>query len=547
MQDNRVIAFASKSLSPTEQRYANIERELLACVFGAERFHSFIFGAHFQIQSDHKPLEMITKKSLTAAPARLQRMLLRLQRYDYEVTYVPGSEMTLADSLSRASTKADTTPIPLDYQVCLIHFSKPRLDKLRAASKADEQIQLCMKYVIDGFPLTRRELPDLVKPYWCFRDELCIDDGILFKGMQAIIPKSLQQEFLQNIHEGHLGITRCQQRARTSVFWPNLNQEIMDMVTKCDSCQKQQRSQKKPSLMPLASELQAIPWYTLSMDLFHHDGKTYLIIADYATRYPIVELLHKESTSKTIAELCLKYFSLFGIPHTVISDNGPQFIGQPFLALMERLGIHHTTSSPHHPESHGFIEREIGTVKTLMKKGETGGNIHLSLLNLRSTPQGRAPSPAELLFGRKIFAGLPIRTQCLSEDARLLRADAKITTDDAKQFTIDDFVYYQDVAKKTWHPGTVVGVGPEPRSYTIRCEASGAMLRRNVSLIRRRPPTTEKTPSANITRPPDCIAVSVPLSTPDPPLQQPAPSVPPVKTSRFGRPIRTPARFNDDL
>ena len=76
VQDERIIAYASKSLTDTEKRYANIERELLACVFATERFHNYIYGKPVIIESDHKPLEMIAKKHLSAAPARLQRMLL---------------------------------------------------------------------------------------------------------------------------------------------------------------------------------------------------------------------------------------------------------------------------------------------------------------------------------------------------------------------------------------------------------------------------------------------------------------------------------------
>jgi len=111
IQEGKVIAYASKSLTDAETRYANNERELLACVFGAEKFHTYVFGAPFVIESDHQSLEMITKKSLSAAPARLQRMLLRLQRYDYTIRYRPGKEMVLADSLSRLPTSIDSPEI----------------------------------------------------------------------------------------------------------------------------------------------------------------------------------------------------------------------------------------------------------------------------------------------------------------------------------------------------------------------------------------------------------------------------------------------------
>ena len=89
------------ALTPVEQRYANIEREMLACVFGAERFHTYVFGRSFTIESDHKPLEQISLKNLADAPARLQRMLLHLQNYDVKITYKPGREMVVADTLSR--------------------------------------------------------------------------------------------------------------------------------------------------------------------------------------------------------------------------------------------------------------------------------------------------------------------------------------------------------------------------------------------------------------------------------------------------------------
>ena len=93
LQNRKPIAFASKTLSDCEQRYANIEREMLAVVFGCERFHTYLFGKRFLVQSDQKPLEMIHRKNLAAAPQRLQRMLLRLQPYDFELRYKPGKEI----------------------------------------------------------------------------------------------------------------------------------------------------------------------------------------------------------------------------------------------------------------------------------------------------------------------------------------------------------------------------------------------------------------------------------------------------------------------
>ena len=101
MQKGKPIAFASKSLSDAETRYANIEREMLAVVFGCERLHTYVFGKSVTIESDHRPLEMIHIKNLSAAPQRLQRMLLRIQPCAITILYRPGKEMAMADALSR--------------------------------------------------------------------------------------------------------------------------------------------------------------------------------------------------------------------------------------------------------------------------------------------------------------------------------------------------------------------------------------------------------------------------------------------------------------
>lgn len=118
VQEGKVVPFASRALTDTEKRYANIEREMLAVVVACEKLHSYLFGKKFTVESDHKPLEMIHLKNLTATPTRLQRMLLRLG-YDLTNKYKPGSEMLLVDPLSRLN------PLPSDksllpQKVCLV-------------------------------------------------------------------------------------------------------------------------------------------------------------------------------------------------------------------------------------------------------------------------------------------------------------------------------------------------------------------------------------------------------------------------------------------
>ncbi len=121
---------------------------MLACVFGAERLHQYVFGKHFVIESDHKPLEMITKESRTVAPAHLQRFLMRMQRFHFRIQYRPGKDMALTDSLSRLPTTQETLPdtTASDITILLIQFSHAKLEELRTAKKEDPVLSRLAQY-----------------------------------------------------------------------------------------------------------------------------------------------------------------------------------------------------------------------------------------------------------------------------------------------------------------------------------------------------------------------------------------------------------------
>ena len=130
MEEGKVVAFTSRALTDTEKRYAKIEREMFTVVVACEKFHSYLFGKKFTVESDHKLPEMIHLKNLTAAPPRLQRMLLRIQGYDLTIKYKPSTEMLLVTQRSRLS------PLPSDesllpQKVCLVQFSDARLGTLK--------------------------------------------------------------------------------------------------------------------------------------------------------------------------------------------------------------------------------------------------------------------------------------------------------------------------------------------------------------------------------------------------------------------------------
>ena len=142
--NNKPIAFASKALTPSETRFANIERELLAVVYGFEKFLSFLYGRSFVVKTDHRPLEQIYKKNLMQAPPRLQRMLLRLQPYDCVTKHLPVREMVIADALLRLSP-LDEFEVP-DMNVKVHHLIRITLAKMEKFKWKLQKMKPCSSY-----------------------------------------------------------------------------------------------------------------------------------------------------------------------------------------------------------------------------------------------------------------------------------------------------------------------------------------------------------------------------------------------------------------
>ena len=155
LQDNKPCAYASRSMTNSQTKYAQIEKELLAICFGIEKFSQYVFGKKFKVETDHKPLVPIFNKNLNECPIRLQRMLLSLQRYDCEVVYKPGKHLVIADTLSRANLDIEyKDKMDIESQVWLviqkIDISDARLEELQRETEADETLKLIKQYILEG-------------------------------------------------------------------------------------------------------------------------------------------------------------------------------------------------------------------------------------------------------------------------------------------------------------------------------------------------------------------------------------------------------------
>ena len=136
------VSFASRALLDAEKNYAQIEKELLSIVYGCQRFHQFIHGASIQAETDHKPLENLFQKSLVDCPLRIQKMMLKLQKYDLEVKYVPGKFLAVADALSRMTDTAYNRKSDEKGVEELDHYVNAIIQVLQVTNRQKEKIVL---------------------------------------------------------------------------------------------------------------------------------------------------------------------------------------------------------------------------------------------------------------------------------------------------------------------------------------------------------------------------------------------------------------------
>ena len=206
--------------------------------------------------------------------------------------------------------------------------------------------------------------------------------------------------------------------------------------------------------------------------LFFQGGKWYLLICDYSSKFPVVHGLPATSSKDVISALSSS-FSVFGIPEEIISDNGSQFTAKEYQDFAARYGSRITTSSPHHPRGHGFIECQVQTIKHIFTKcAEDGSDPHLALLQLRTTPLDcRTPSLSELLQNRQLRTTLPaiIRPPANSETVQAsLQSRQDFSKYDAHtkglpRLLPKQLVRLQDPSTKKWSiPGEVLQKAETP-------------------------------------------------------------------------------------
>ena len=283
-----------------------------------------------------------------------------------EEEYQPGKEIVLADTLLRLLSVRNKETIDLDVRVDFVRFSDEHIQELRNKMNDDQVLRTLSETIVTGWPKTIKELPTSIRSYWAFRDELSVEDGILLKGTQVIIPESMPSFILDRLHYDHLVIEKSRLRAKDSGYWININRDIETTVKSRHICQEHQPAQQHETLLP--HEIPSGPWGVVGTNMLIFNDADWLIIADYYSKFPIVRKMPRPSLSSSVVSVTKQIFSETGVPSRVVSDNGPHFVSACYADLSKKMSFRHVTSSPRYPRSNGFVERQIQTMQHVMKK-----------------------------------------------------------------------------------------------------------------------------------------------------------------------------------
>jgi hypothetical protein len=371
MQDNGVIAYASRSLRPHEQNYPTHDLELAVVVHTLKVWRHYRMGTHFNIFTDHKSLKYIfTQADLNM---RQRRWLELIKDYDLEVHYHLGKANVVADALSR---KSQCNYVMMDSRINTLcdELSKMKIEVIPSGALSHISVeptlrdQIIMAQLSDkGVQIIKENLHQKTEKYKCFHQD---GKGILWFGSRLVVPKNkdLKKKILDEAHLSkffmHPGSTKMYHDLKPSYWWTRMKREIAQYLSECDTCQRIKASHLKSAgaLQPLS--VPSWKWDDISMDFIvglpntprHHDSIWFIV--DRLTKVARFLPVHTTDKAQKYAELYIdRIVCLHRLPWTIVSDRGAQFVARFWEQMQESLGTKLIRSLAYHPQTYGQTKR----------------------------------------------------------------------------------------------------------------------------------------------------------------------------------------------
>lgn len=399
--DEHPIAFMSHKLNGAQRNYSVTEQECLAAILSLKKFRGYIEGMPFKVVTDHASLKwLMSQKDLNG---RLARWSLKLQGYDFSIEHRKGKENVVPDALSRvyveellASDEPDGL-VDLDDEA----FNHPDYEALKSPALKDPDRLPDLQVRGNRLYIRKRHRGSELSP-----DKTC---------WKLWIPKILTNSIIKSYHNpplsSHSGMRKTLDKIKRHYFWPNMVPEVRNFVRKCEVC-KECKAPNATLRPPMGKQVSVErPWQRLYMDLLgpyprsKSGNSMLLIVLDQYSKFVLLKPLRKASASEIIRYLKHDIFHLFGVPETIWSDNGSQFVSKEFRDLLTTYGVMHIRTATHSPQSNASerVNRSIlSAIRSYIAHDQQNWDVEISsiasaLRNNKHDSTGY--SPHYLVFG----------------------------------------------------------------------------------------------------------------------------------------------------
>ncbi|XP_037822594.1 uncharacterized protein K02A2.6-like [Lucilia sericata] len=413
--EERPIAYASRTMSVTEQRYSQIDKEALAIVWAVQKFFKYLYARHWTLITDHKPLTQILHPSKSLPVLCISRMANYadfLSNFDFEIIYKPSKENINADYMSRivpdnsVKSQCNENYVITEYDEFdtfifrQINQLPVTAEKIANETRKDSVLGKIVAILEKGHSLAKYG-------YTAPESNYRLSGNCLIFEHRVVIPQKFRKDILQNLHAAHLGMVKMKGIARSFVYWPKIDADIEAVAKDCNDCARVANKPKKYT--DHHWEYPKGPWERVHIDYAGpFEGMMLLIITDAYSKWLDVKITKSITAEATIA-LVDEVFANYGVPAMVVSDNGTNFSSEEFNKYLTAVGVrYHKYTAPYHPSTNGQAERSVQTVKNALKamctsKQTLQQNLNEFLRQYKNAPHSTTGvSPAQLFLGRQI-------------------------------------------------------------------------------------------------------------------------------------------------
>ena len=416
----RPVHLASRSLTETEVGYDQLEREAIAMQFAAIRFKQFLAGGKYTHFIDPEPLKAMIEKTKKEAPARVDRVRLKLQGFSFDIQLVKGKHNP-ADYLSRH---------PLPHKLCSLEEKRDFADienhlfvvahmlpnaitvnRVQQETLNDPVLMKIVNMIKAGVKNLPADCEKCLQPFRSVWNGLSFGQSLLLRGERVVLPSSLTKEALKIAHESHMGIQKTKAYLRNSVWFPRMDQLAEEEVRKCIACSAVTPARTSEPL--IMTPLPAEPWEQIAINIFGPlpNGNKILVMKDFRSKWPEVHILPRQQGTNASAVIAAmeKTFATHGIPDIIRSDNGPPFASKAYKNFSEKMGFKAQRVTPLWPRANGQVEAFMKSLAKVCRTSHIEGTdlrtaLDKFLLSYRATTHpSTGQSPASLMFPNRRF------------------------------------------------------------------------------------------------------------------------------------------------